>query len=545
MTIKVQLVIQGGGAKIFAIMAFLDALQKFKPPDAKQKIEVTSVIGTSAGAVAGTLFAAGVDFDTLRACFNEKGSGHFLINQFAKRRGRWWKIVRIFRLLVLRQPLWSQAEIKNFLTNQLPAGISKFSHIKTRSNIDVYVLATDLTHLQPVIFKDDYDIVEALLHSTAIPFFFRCWHSSVNKDSPLYVDGGIAENLPVNAIPLPADVNRIGITFEDSGMGTPTSALRFAVSLLNAGMSVATQHSVRGLTSKNVHTLETEVSTFEFSRLIGDNSAFKNDYNFLKYKAEHWLQAFAKEQSETLSPWDKNPWSEENDTSVNLMQGLYSHYAAHEAHVKFKYHSVTYRVVVNSLLGPEHGNDEFQCEMQFSSDQQPIGILIIQFMDSLTWGMIKRDSAIEVLDCNQNRLDVEVFPVMDQVGTKNRILLVFLTKPILQTDGICTLRYQDKARTFFPGIIDRLAVDQPGKDDMVLNPSRASATIDQVKFYWDIPKKFANRTTIAAKPENSHPGVAMTKQQCNALGPLKPGFERIGWLGENISKRWGIDVSID
>jgi hypothetical protein len=181
--------------------------------------------------------------------------------------------------------------------------------------------------------------------------------------------------------------------------------------------------------------------------------------------------------------------------------------------------------------------------MRFSAENREIRVLGLQFMDSLEWGMVRRDSAIEILDSNQNNRSFEVLPVMDEERSRNRILLVFLTEPIRCQDGVFTLRYHDKARTFFPGLVDNAAVGLPGRDEMVVNPSRASSGIDKVQFLLEIPAAMYNKVTLANKPGNQ-PGTAMTQQECNSLGMVKYNFKRMGWVGRDIAGRWGVDVRL-
>ncbi len=66
MNIPIQLVIQGGGAKITHLVAALEAVQSLQREGV---LRVTRIAGTSAGAIAGALFAAGVDMQRARDSF--------------------------------------------------------------------------------------------------------------------------------------------------------------------------------------------------------------------------------------------------------------------------------------------------------------------------------------------------------------------------------------------------------------------------------------------------------------------------------------------
>lgn len=66
MPTPIQLAIQGGGAKITHLVAALEAVQALQREGV---VRVTRIAGTSAGVIAGALFAAGVDLQRARDAF--------------------------------------------------------------------------------------------------------------------------------------------------------------------------------------------------------------------------------------------------------------------------------------------------------------------------------------------------------------------------------------------------------------------------------------------------------------------------------------------
>lgn len=62
--LRIQVAFQGGGAKIFALIAAAEVLKSF---EREGRIEVTRIAGTSAGALVGTLYAAGVEPAVMRS----------------------------------------------------------------------------------------------------------------------------------------------------------------------------------------------------------------------------------------------------------------------------------------------------------------------------------------------------------------------------------------------------------------------------------------------------------------------------------------------
>jgi len=64
----VQLAIQGGGAKLIPLLAACEAIQALEAED-NPPIKITRIAGTSAGAIAGCIFAARIPMSTARLHF--------------------------------------------------------------------------------------------------------------------------------------------------------------------------------------------------------------------------------------------------------------------------------------------------------------------------------------------------------------------------------------------------------------------------------------------------------------------------------------------
>jgi predicted acylesterase/phospholipase RssA len=63
MPLRCQLAIQGGGAKVVALLAAVEAVQQLQR---EGTVQVTRVAGTSAGSIVAALFAAGSDLASVR-----------------------------------------------------------------------------------------------------------------------------------------------------------------------------------------------------------------------------------------------------------------------------------------------------------------------------------------------------------------------------------------------------------------------------------------------------------------------------------------------
>ena len=64
---KIQLALQGGGARIVSLLGAAGAIQELRDEARKSKqLKVTRVMGTSAGAIVGAMIAANVDIEKFR-----------------------------------------------------------------------------------------------------------------------------------------------------------------------------------------------------------------------------------------------------------------------------------------------------------------------------------------------------------------------------------------------------------------------------------------------------------------------------------------------
>jgi predicted acylesterase/phospholipase RssA len=143
MELKLQLALQGGGAKLMPLIAALEAVQDLEQA---HRVKVTCVAGTSAGAIAGCIFAAGVPMGTARLQFQ----GYFkdrIEEYFPKPRlanvGQW------FRLFNGRS-LWSSSPLRQTITSILQtAGVATFDQLRTPA----VVIATDVVNAKATAFK--------------------------------------------------------------------------------------------------------------------------------------------------------------------------------------------------------------------------------------------------------------------------------------------------------------------------------------------------------------------------------------------------------
>ena len=221
---NIQLAIQGGGAKIWALLATMQAIQDLESDGI---LRVTRIAGSSAGAIAGCLFASGIPIAEIRKYLRSE-AGQQLASQFSKPflPLALWKILR-------GKPVWNS----NSLGEQLSSIFGK-QHIHKLEDFQerersVLVIVTDLREGKAYPHQGGVSVGHALLDSAGIPFCFRTWNHGH------YVDGGLCENLPLEM--LIAQKHEygpvVGISFEPTWKEPPTSLGSFALALLDTAIN--------------------------------------------------------------------------------------------------------------------------------------------------------------------------------------------------------------------------------------------------------------------------------------------------------------------
>lgn len=236
----VGLVLSGGGAKGLAHVGVLRVLEEIRVP-------VDLVVGTSAGAAVGALYAQGMpveaiedrmlEMDWLSSFQDTPGRSY----QPVRRKEDGWRFpaipglgvgldgFRVGRGLISGQNL---SLILNDLTREA-ALVRDFDQLP----IPFRAVATDLETGEEVVLADG-SLAEAIRASMSIPGVY----APVNRNGRLLVDGGVANNLPVSvARELGADVVIVVDISDEPGRG---ESLTQAFSVVSQLTTLMTRRSV-------------------------------------------------------------------------------------------------------------------------------------------------------------------------------------------------------------------------------------------------------------------------------------------------------------
>jgi len=166
---KIALVLGGGGARGFSHIGILKVFKE-------KKIPVDIIVGTSAGALVGGLYATGMDIEELEKFGTNIG---------------WNKVTNLskFRLfgLITTESLLSTKKLEKYLNDHI--GKKRFDEL----SIPFACIACDIKTGERIAFKEG-DLAFAMRASATIPGVFE----PAEYRHRYLIDGGVVDNVPVD-----------------------------------------------------------------------------------------------------------------------------------------------------------------------------------------------------------------------------------------------------------------------------------------------------------------------------------------------------------
>ena len=503
MTINIQLAIQGGGAKVTYLFAALEAVQDL---EREGLVRVTRIAGTSAGAIAGALYAAGIDMRRARDLF--EAERELWLDAFPAA-----GVVRCAWRLLTRQPFWNAAPLRRWLTKLLD-GRETLGDLE----LPLIVVASDLTNMQPCVYDaPDEPLVSSVMDSAGIPFFFRTAPASAQANYRLLVDGGICENLPAEELTdAPEFGDVVGITFGVSRSRAPlTGFADFTAALLETAMNASVLRSQQALGANNF-VIRTEAGSFDFHRAF--SASLGAEYRETRLLAERFFRAFAARSTE---PQTTSHFPQRRLRDVTgALRTMYER--QHEPN-RFEVLSVRMIVTGASQARPERrGPDDIRHEVVFRATDQPIHCYRIQLTPAAAPDLQK--SQCEVFDRLGMAVSFDLVPIPDGSADAREYLLFFRT-PLVAGDprSPVTLRVRD-------AVAGVLCLVSDGRDELLTRASRADRPIARVEIVVHLPEELSD-TTIAPAPGSD--GARMSAEELIAYA-APANFFTLGWKGENV-----------
>jgi predicted acylesterase/phospholipase RssA len=492
--VPIQLAIQGGGAKLTYLIAALEALQQL---EREGVLRVTRIAGTSAGAIAGALYAARVDMHRVRDTF--VAERHALLRAFpsagATLRDAW----RLFT----RRPLWDAAPLRRIL-GRLLAPCETFRDFE----IPLVVVAADLSNAQPVTYsRPDDPLLASIMDSAGIPFLFR----AVPHDGEEYrvvVDGGVCDNLPCELLESSvAEGEVVGITFSVARDGAVlTTFPDYVRALVDTAINASVLRAQMQL-GPNALVLRAPGTSFDFRRAL--DAASGAEYRETQLLAESWFRAYAARRAKVAAA-EPSPRTFPEDTAASLRRM----YERQQEPVLFEFLSV--RMIVTAA-SESRGADNIRHEIVFRATTHPVHCYRILLTPASASD--PRKTHCEAFDVDGDPIPFELVPV------GRREYLLFFATPVAPDDprAPVTLRVRD-------AVPEGLRLAATGRDELVVRASRADRPIARIEIVVHLPEDLQD-TRIAAAPGSE--GTRMSPPELLAY-PAPAGYITLGWKGESI-----------
>jgi predicted acylesterase/phospholipase RssA len=524
---KIQLALQGGGAKIYGLLAAMHAVEALQT---KGILQVTRVAGTSAGAIVGALFAAGIPMVELtNALLGD--SGKRLVKSF-----RFPNKLVLGSNIVFGTPFWKTDLLEKIIDSFLsPLKIRKFSDIKRKTGIDVVVMAADLGESGSVRCEGNHSVVQSLMNSAGLPFCFRTW--SAKGAAPVHVDGGICENLPIGELKREeaTEGKIVAFTFPFVRPGAPSDLKTFAMALLDTAINNSMNRAKSALNETSIFEIPTNLGTFEFERAIREGKGA--EFELIQLKTDKFLQdlvATAEDQKEIIQD---NPWTETNRTAVRIIESIGRVYNAQHANSKFKYITCRFAVTVKAMLPDTDLHYSEPDIITYSSTFRPLDEAIYCLTTAISQPPKLKDylgrTNWELRDERNQLVKSTPIPSRNPNKPTDWEIIHFLDPVIQPNDGVFKLKFYDEAYNFMEPLVTSR------QDELVFFPRRAAGSVDRLELILNIPLTSPGVKMVAKDGPQS--GRKMKEEE---LTDTPPGYYSVGWVGENVDAvpSFGVDI---
>jgi predicted acylesterase/phospholipase RssA len=511
MTIPIQLAIQGGGARITHLLAALEAVQSLQRQGV---LRVTRIAGTSAGAIAGALFAAGIDMPRARDAFEAHRDE--LLHAFPPTGFR----LRSAWCLLTRHPYWDAAPLRRLLAKLLAP-----RHRLGDLEIPLVVVAADLTNMQSCVYEDPHDpLISSLMDSAGIPFFLRTAHNVGGYR--VVVDGGVCENLPSDQLSYSEEDGEVlGITFCSSRAGAPLSGFfDFARALIETALNASVLRAQLELGPNNF-VIRTEAGSFDFARAF--DAGLGAEYRETRLLSDDFFRRYAERPRELLPAGEED--LEEAGAELPAMRlhdvvtALRSMYRLQQEPMRFEFLAVR-MVVTGASQSPDDlpAPDHVRHEIVFRATQHAVSCYRIRLMSAGPATQPK--TQCEVFDRNFEPVAFDLVPITGD-ASEEREYLLFFREPIVPGDerAPVTLRVRDT-------VPEALRLASEGRDELLTRASRADGPVGRIEIVVHLPEELAN-AAIAAAPGSG--GARMTPAELMHYA-APAGFVTLGWKGDHV-----------
>ncbi len=551
--LKIQLAIQGGGAKICALIAAAEALQDLEEAG---KIEITRLAGTSAGAIVACFLAPrDPPIRVIRQRLSDLGESE--LRKTFPHRTRTGMMGRI----LFGNPVYDAKKLRGFLEKFF--GDKKIGELKR----PVFIKAADLLRGKGKSFtaKDDEFVIDRLVDSCALPFVLRAWR---NIGTYPLVDGGICENLPSDDLIDESDEHGevVAISFRNRGVPkAPEGLWEFSMALIETAINNSMERAKRSLRSGSIINLETHMSTFDFGdKLTAALDENSDHYKLIKLEVEKWFdKTFLVQQDpakQTLIVGD--PWKagESTPEGMGTMADLREVYLRQHHDARFEISRSAMVITANSLLGKDDPRADTPDIVRQVVDLKPVDLPIYCYrlrLGAHPNAVFEDRASWTVRDANGEPVETCAFPIADpqapeEDGSESNgpkpdyardVLLFFL--PPLAVDDESRKPYRVSQQTLVTGAMAPLRVK--GRDGLANTNTRPSGDVGRTDIVLFVPTSFPKIRWMPLDEPGAEvlAPVEMSQGQIQAYGEPPPGFLALGWTGENLPPKGRFGVFLE
>jgi predicted acylesterase/phospholipase RssA len=546
--VKIQLAIQGGGAKICTLMGAVEAVEALQD---EGLLKVTRIAGTSAGSIVGSLFAAKVGMKEAKA-YLSGGMGENLVKSFPPPTK-----FQMAKQMVRGQPFWNVDLLEKQLDSLFRGrGFVNLGDLET----DMLVVAANIRDSEPTVYQKNDPIVTSILDSCGIPYYLRVWQKGRH---PVIVDGGICENLPSDYLKEyeEKDGPIIAISFVPTKPTAPENFMNFSFAILETAMNNSISRAIRSLGEKRVFKITTDINTFDFRKALDEG--LHKDYELVKRDALSFFKDFVRKTNEErkkieeLKRMEKEAverakrekpkeiavdfWAEKNATASHVMTQMGKVYEAQHANSKFKYIKCSLQVKANCLLqtgDPGYdSHDLFSYVVTFQPLNEPLYCISIALDPAKGTNFLRRTTWKAWNNANLEIIPVIEVPVRNPDHPDERELALFFSPPLPADGETYSLRFQDEAKQ----IMEPLLVK--GEDVLNFYPRRAAGDVGCIDLLLHVPERLKNDIWMR-KPSEASPGRALTDGEIAQFYETPPGFYTVGWTGVHLEVQDNFGVKI-
>ncbi len=249
---KIGCVLSGGGVRGFAHLGLLQLLDELQ-------LQPAAIAGTSAGAIAGALYASGKTATEILALL--KSNSFFGWGNIA------WRQKGIFTMETVLKLLKEVIKTDDFNALSIP----------------LFMACTDLKKGQSVIFSQGA-LFKPVIASASVPVFFE----PVKHENMLLVDGGVLNNFPAEPLKgicdiiIGSHVNKQQHIGSNTALGTR--------SIIDRCFHLAISNAVYNKASLCNILIEPELQAFEMFDVKQADAIFEIGYNTARQYREELLQ---------------------------------------------------------------------------------------------------------------------------------------------------------------------------------------------------------------------------------------------------------------